>query len=149
MRVRSVLARDLSQVNEIEEASFATPWSPRTFENLLRRDNAKLFAAVDAEDDSRVLGYAAVWFAGGQGELGDLAVHPDVRRAGIGSRLVEAVLEDARGRGLQELFLEVRQGNLSAQALYRRHGFEVVGRRRGYYRDPVEDALVMRRLLAR
>jgi len=140
-------AADLARVLEIETASFATPWSSRTFLNLLRRPNAALFAAEDVPGS--IMGYAVVWFAGPEGELGDLAVAPEWRRRGVGSALVSAVLEEANGRGATELYLEVRESNDGARQLYEVHGFEVVNRRPRYYTDPVEDALVMRRTLSR
>ncbi|WP_420636148.1 ribosomal protein S18-alanine N-acetyltransferase [Candidatus Palauibacter sp.] len=146
-RIRRLAAADLPQVVAIEEASFAAPWSAQTFRNLLRRRDACLFSAV--AEGERVVGYAAVWFAGPQGELGDLAVDPVERRGGIGARLVEAVLAEARSRGARQIFLEVREGNRGAQGLYRGCGFEVVGRHPAYYAGPTEDALTMRRLLAR
>jgi len=102
---------------------------------------------VDVPD--RIVGYAVVWFTGAEGELGDLAVASAVRRRGIGFDLVSAVLGEAVARQASELYLEVRESNSAARSLYERHGFEVVNRRSGYYSQPVEDALVMRRLLAR
>ena len=74
---------------------------------------------------------------------------PDRRRRGIGGLLVEAVLEEARSRGVAQISLEVREGNRGAQGLYRSRGFAIVGRRPGYYSDPIEAALVMRRSLLR
>ncbi|MDH3733183.1 MAG: ribosomal protein S18-alanine N-acetyltransferase [Gemmatimonadota bacterium] len=136
---------DLPQILEIENASFATPWSPKTFLNLLRRPNAALFTAEYVPGD--VVGYAVIWFAGPEGELGDLAVRAEGRRRGVGSALVEAALSEAARRASQEVYLEVRESNLAARNLYERHGFEVVNRRTGYYSDPVEDALVMRRFV--
>ncbi len=147
LRIRPLLESDLGQVTAIEEACFAAPWSERTFRNLLRRPDAFLLSAVYEEE--RVAGYAAVWFVGREAELGDLAVAPNDRRRGIGGELVEAVLHEARSRGVVQIFLEVREGNQSAQGLYRSRGFEIVGRRRGYYAGPKEDALIMRRLLVR
>lgn len=138
---------DLPQVLDIETASFATPWSSRTFLNLLRRPNAALLVAEDAR--RTILGYAVVWFAGPEGELGDLAVRDDRRRSGIGGALVEAVLAEAGARGASEVYLEVRESNESARTLYGRLGFEVIGRRPGYYAEPVEDALIMRRSVIR
>jgi len=138
---------DLGAVLDIEDDSFATPWSARTFLNLLRRPNAALLAAVDVPD--RLVGYAVVWFTGAEGELGDIAVSTADRRRGIGSDLVSAVLGESVERGVSELYLEVRESNSAALALYERHGFEVVNRRPNYYSRPSEDALVMRRLLVR
>ena len=82
--IRPLRQDDLREVTAIERVSFATPWSEQTFLNLLKRSNACLLSAVSS--DRRVLGYAAVWFAGGEGELGDLAVDPAARRTGVGSR---------------------------------------------------------------
>lgn len=136
---------DLEEVIRIERASFTIPWSERTFRGLLGRSNAVLLVA---EADSGLLGYAVVWMAGEEAELGDLAVRDEARRRGVGSALVGAALEAAADAGAGVLFLEVRQGNEAARRLYERTGFEVVGTRRGYYTRPVEDALVMRKSLA-
>jgi len=140
-------AADLPQVLDIESTSFATPWSPRTFLNLLRRPNTALFVAEDSA--RRVLGYSVIWFAGPDGELGDVAVRGERRRSGIGTALVEAVLAEAGERGATEVYLEVRESNEGAKRLYGRLGFEVVGRRPAYYAEPVEDALLMRVSTAR
>lgn len=145
--VRGAREADLDAILEIETASFATPWSRKTFGYLLERPNARLLAAF--ESDERLVGYAVLWFAGGEGELGNLAVHPEARGRGVAERLLGAVFETARERGAGALFLEVRTGNAAARALYEKHGFEVVGRRPSYYEKPVEDALIMRRLFAR
>lgn len=145
LRIRDMRSADLPGVMEIEKASFATPWSSKTFLNLLRRPNAALFVAEDGPD--RLVGYAVVWFAGPEAELGDLAVAAGARGRGFGSALVSKVLEEAGRREVTEVYLEVRESNEAARRLYERHDFEVVNRRQRYYTDPVEDALVMRRRL--
>lgn len=147
LRIREMRSADLAGVLEIENASFATPWSSKTFLNLLRRPNAALFVAKDGPE--KLVGYAVVWFAGPEAELGDLAVAVASRGRGVGSALVERVLEEATGRDVTEVYLEVREGNEAARRLYERHDFEVVNRRVNYYADPVEDALVMCRRLTR
>ena len=144
--IRRLREADLPQVVAIEEASFAAPWSEKTFRNLLRRPDACLFSAVD---DERVLGYAAAWFVGREGELGDIAVAPGERRRGVGRSWWRRSLAEARMRGVRQIFLEVREGNRSAQGLYHALGFETVGRRPRYYASPAEDALIMRRVLIR
>jgi ribosomal-protein-alanine N-acetyltransferase len=142
--VRSMEARDLPEVVEIERASSSTPWTGATFEGLLRRRDADLFVA---EAEGRPVGFAVFWTVLDQGELGNIAVSPAWRRRGVGTRLLRSVIERARERGVRELFLEVRVTNHGAQRLYQRHGFRMVGRRPGYYTEPVEDALVMCRWL--
>lgn len=142
--VRAMRADDVSEVVYIENRSFGVPWSERTFKSLLKQPHAALFVAEAAGE---IAGYAAVWFVADEAELGDLAVHPDFRRRGIGSLLLGRAIEEARGRAIRVLYLEVRAGNEDARRLYERSGFEVVTVRSGYYSQPVEDALVMRRLI--
>jgi len=143
--IRRMRSADLPRVMEIELMCFTMPWSEATFRGLLRRNDADLLIAEHAGD---IAGYAAFWAVLDQGELGNVSVAPGWRRRGIGQRLVNAVLARAADRGVREVFLEVRVSNLGAQKLYHRYGFEEVGRRRNYYLEPLEDALVMRREVA-
>ncbi len=140
--LRPMIRHDLTDVLAIERVAFPSPWTLATFAGLLRRENTSLWVA-EAE---RVVGYAVVWVVEDQAELGNLAVAPAWRRKGLGRRLLEVVLDAMAGSGVRELFLEVRESNLNAQGLYGRHGFRQVGRRPGYYSNPKEDALVLRRL---
>ena len=122
--IRPVRTEDLSQVMQIEYASYSTPWTEATFRELLRRSDA---VVIGAEIDGRLVGYAAFWVVVDQGELGNIAVAPDRRGQGVGKKLLEAVIEEARGRAVRELFLEVRVSNDTAQRLYESHGFREVG----------------------
>jgi ribosomal-protein-alanine N-acetyltransferase len=131
---------DLDAVMEIERASFSTPWSGASFRNLLARADADLWVAV-AEDE--VIGYAVIWCAATECELGNLAVAPDERCRGIGRSLLEWALRKARERGAERVYLEVRVSNRIARELYESRGFVQVGLRRRYYRKPTEDARVM------
>lgn len=139
--IRVLEEADLPRVVEIENASFSTPWREATFRGLLGRTDTDLLAAERAGE---FVGYAICWTVADQAELGNVAVARAARGAGVGRRLVEAALGRVRRRGARECFLEVRESNLVAQALYRSLGFAPVGRRRGYYARPTEDALVMR-----
>lgn len=139
--VRGMRAGDVSAVLAIEESSYSVPWSEATFRGLLRRRDAEL---VVAEAGGVLIGFAAAWFVVDQAELGNVAVAEDWRRRGVGARLVEMVLARAIERGMREVFLEVRPSNATAKRLYERFGFREVGRRRNYYSDPPEDAVVMR-----
>lgn len=143
--IRPMRREDLPRVMEIERGVYGAPWPEASFRGLLRRSDATLFVA---ERDGEVVGYAACWAVLDQGELGNIAVAPRHRRAGVAKRLMEAVIEDMRGRGVRELYLEVRVTNTPAQRLYERYGFQEVGCRPDYYTSPVEDAIVMRKPLA-
>ena len=131
---------DLAQVMELEQTCYSTPWSETTFRGLLRRNDCDLLIATA---DGELWGYAVVWSVADQGELGNLATTPMRRRQGIGRKLLEAAIDAAARRGVNELFLEVRVSNHVARALYDAYDFREVGRRRNYYAAPVEDALVL------
>jgi [ribosomal protein S18]-alanine N-acetyltransferase len=104
-----------------------------------------LFYFVCARDDSeRVLGYVVAWFVAGEGEISNIAVNPDGWGRGVGRSLLNAALEEGRRRRAGAVYLEVRESNQRARALYESTGFEEVGRRKGYYRRPVEDAIMLR-----
>lgn len=135
---------DLARVMHIELTTFTMPWSEATFRGLLRRKDSDLLVAEMGGD---IAGYAVFWAVLDQGELGNVAVHEDFRGRGIGRQLVRAVLDRADDRGVREVFLEVRYSNTNAQELYRAFGFIEVGRRRNYYLEPLEDALVMKIVL--
>jgi [ribosomal protein S18]-alanine N-acetyltransferase len=133
---------DMKQVVAMERRIFTMPWTEATYRTLLGRLDADVYVA---EVGGAVVGYAAFWSVGEQGELGNLAVDEGWRGRGIASSLMHDVFDAARGRGVREVFLEVRVSNRSAQAIYEHHGFERVGRRKGYYTAPVEDAYVLRK----
>ena len=140
-RIRAMTTADLPRVLEIENACFSTPWKDATFRGLMRRTDTDLYVA---ELEDRIVGYSACWTVIDQSELGNVAVAPEARGRGVGGTLVDVVVERVKERGAHELFLEVRESNLVAQSIYRDRGFSVVGRRRSYYAQPTEDALVMR-----
>jgi ribosomal-protein-alanine N-acetyltransferase len=139
--------RDIQQVMAIDRRSFANPWSAESYHYELAENPAAHFlvALVAAEPnvERRVLGYAGYWLIVDEAHIGTLAVHPDWRRRGLGEKLLAALLAQARKLGASTALLEVRAGNLAAQELYRQHGFEEAGRRKTYYRDNGEDALLL------
>lgn len=144
VRLRDMSAADIAAVAAIERASYSVPWSVATFRGLVRRRDAD---AIVAEAAGAVVGYAVLWCVLDQGELGNVAVAESWRGRSLGAQLVEEVLRRAAIRGVREVFLEVRPSNTVARRLYERFGFSSAGRRRNYYQEPVEDALVLRRPL--
>jgi ribosomal-protein-alanine N-acetyltransferase len=119
---------------------FTDPWSARDFRDCVVSDTVFLVA----EAVGGVAGYVVAHDAAGEGEILNLAVAPARLRCGIGRALVEEALALLAGRGVSEVFLEVREANAAARALYGSLGFREVGRRARYYRRPVEDAVVLR-----
>jgi ribosomal-protein-alanine N-acetyltransferase len=140
--VRAATPADLPAIVAIENASFGDPWSPRSFSDSL----VHTFVRVRVVEDGRgVAGYSVVWVSGEECELANLAVDPTRRGEGLGALLLDALLREAHDERLRAIFLEVRASNVAAQRLYASRGFHEVGRRAGYYKQPDEDALVLRR----
>lgn len=141
VQVRPMAAADVPAVVGIEVQVFGSPWSRETFASLLARPGLEMLVLED--ETQRVVGYAVLWCVLDQGELANLAVEPRLRGKGLGGLLLARVLEVARQRGVEKIYLEVRASNESALGLYRRFGFTDVGRRKGYYERPKEDAVIM------
>lgn len=143
---------DLARVAEIERRSFADPWSAQSFREAYTNPHVLFLCAREAEGGEGAgvptLGYVVAWFVADEGEIANLAVDPDVRRRGIGAMLLDAALGEGARRGATAIYLEVRESNAAARRLYESRGFVEVGRRPGYYRRPVEDAVVLRCALA-
>lgn len=138
--IRSLTTSDISQVMAIERVSFRSPWS----ENMMKEEIDNPFSRfLLLEVGGRVLGYLCAWFVGGEVHLMNLATHPEVRRRGVARTLLSELISRAKEEGANRVFLEVREGNYPAQCLYRSMGFQLMGRRKGYYSDTGEDALVM------
>jgi ribosomal-protein-alanine N-acetyltransferase len=131
----------------MERACYADPWPATAFAALPENDRVLFLVARQKGAAERLVGYIIAWYVLDEGELANLAVAAEARKQGIGRALVDAVLTDARRRGIARLFLEVRESNAAARRLYATREFEEVGRRKRYYRSPVEDALILRRTL--
>jgi [ribosomal protein S18]-alanine N-acetyltransferase len=152
LNIRHAARDDLAGMLRIEQASFADPW---TVESLATALSLERMRVLVAESDGKgkqsgdappgLLGYVVALVVGLEAEIADLAVAPEARRLGIGRALLERAIAELRQAAVRTIYLEVRESNLAARTLYEANGFESVGRRRGYYRSPVEDALVLRR----
>jgi ribosomal-protein-alanine N-acetyltransferase len=147
--IEPMRASDLDEVLAIERVSFPTPWSRAAFLYELQQNPlSRCWVARGSGAPWPVLGYLCLWEIPPELHITNIAVRPDVRRRGIARALLGAILDDARGRRLTLAFLEVRPTNSEARHLYEALGFQVVGRRQGYYFDTGEDALLMRADLA-
>jgi ribosomal-protein-alanine N-acetyltransferase len=139
-RIRSAVPADASPLVEIERRCFSDPWSETSFREAL---NSPWTFGLVAYTGKGVAGYLIGREVAGTGEILNLAVAPDQRRRGMARALLRAGLSHLRKRRVEEVFLEVRESNQSAQALYLSSGFRPVGQRASYYRNPKEDALVL------
>ena len=140
-RIRSAAPADGPALAAIERRCFSDPWSEPSFREALASEWT--FGLV-AETGRGIAGYLIGREVSGSGEILNLAVAPEFRRRGIGGQLLEVGLAAFRRLRAHEVFLEVRESNHSAQSLYLARGFRPVGQRASYYRNPREDALVLR-----
>jgi [ribosomal protein S18]-alanine N-acetyltransferase len=140
VRLRGAVEADVPALVRLERASFTDPWDAPAFRALLQAAAARVTVAERA---GVLVGYSAVLQASDEAELANLAVDTAVQGRGIGRALLSAALAAAEADGVRAMYLEVRESNATARHLYEALGFATVGRRRGYYRQPDEDALVM------
>jgi ribosomal-protein-alanine N-acetyltransferase len=141
--IRAARAADVDAIHAIEVSSFTDPWKRVGFRDLILAGAATVVVATDAADTP--IGFGILVSAADEAEIANVAVAPEARRRGIGAALVDHLLAAAERGGAAAIYLEVRESNAAARSLYRGKGFSDVSRRRGYYRLPDEDAIVMRR----
>ena len=146
--IERMTEHDLLEVVEIEKTSGLSLWGWDAYHTeLLNNSDALMLVARDAAlppgDNENVFGFVAARLSGDELHVNNIAVREELRRCGIGGALLETACSMGAARGARTVVLEVRLTNLTAQALYARHGFHVVARRPAYYTNPTEDALLM------
>ncbi len=138
--IRDMTEDDVAAVARIEKMSFSLPWSETSFLSETHKPRALPRVAVI---DDTIVGYICSDYVGYECHILNLAVHPDYRKKGIATSLVEYILEQLRLKACRFLYLEVRASNYAAKKLYQSFDFKIVGTRKNYYVGPVEDAVIM------
>ena len=138
--IRKATPSDVSQIEKIEKSSFSTPWSKKWLLDEINKPDDLFLTVTDGE---AILGYAVVGMLGEEAELYNIAVDSAHRGKGLGDMLMKHMTRKALENGAKNLFLEVRESNVPAILLYEKHGFKSVGRRKNYYKEPTEDAILM------
>ena len=145
MQVRRATATDMPAMIILERATpSAAHWRDADYTRVLVEGRI----ALVMEDKKQILGFVVVRELGPEWEIENVVVAVAFRRKGLGSHLMAEVLKVAQARGAQSLFLEVRDSNVGGRAFYKEWGFIESGRRRGYYQDPEEDAVVCKKFLS-
>ena len=142
MEIRKMTAAEVPQVAELEKLCFSLPWSEKSVAGELDNPLSVWLVAMEGES---LAGYVGSQTVMDETDMMNLAVAPRFRRQGVGEALVNALEASLKDYGSRCLTLEVRDSNAAARALYAKLGFVEIGRRRGYYRDPREDALILRK----
>lgn len=145
-RLRPASSADLAALAELERGAFADPWTPAQLTEAMGWLGA--LALVAEDDDGDVVGHLIGRVVVDEAEILTVAVSQGARRRGVGRALLDEAMRRMAAKGARTIWLEVRPSNAAALALYGVLGFRAAGRRREYYREPVEDALVLRRDLA-
>ena len=138
--IRTMVQGDVEAVNAIESASFGSPWRPTSYSRAIRETRQQFFTA---EFGGTIVGYAGFWLERHRAHIAKVAVHPDWRRRGIASALVEHLLDQIRRFGLGCVYLDVRRSNVAAQELYRRFAFVLERVQPHAYPNDGEDAFVL------
>jgi [ribosomal protein S18]-alanine N-acetyltransferase len=142
--VREATARDLPRILEIERLAFPQPWSLESFKRELILPFSRIMVVdqMPAESGGKVTGFLCRWLIVDECHILNLAVHPELRRGGIGQVLMVEVINEAKAKDIRMVTLEVRRSNVAARSLYRKLNFEERRLRSNYY-GPGEDAIVM------
>ncbi len=135
---------DVDEVVEIENQSFSDPWKKEFF--LDEISNALAYPLV-AKLNQNVVGYACLWIFLGELQIANIAVAPLFRKKGIGKKIMEKIISYAELNFLKRITLDVRKFNKEAINLYNKFGFKIIGKRKSYYRFPVEDSLILEKIL--
>ena len=142
MMITEMNATHVAQVAELEKICFADPWSEKSVASELENIWALWLVAVE---DDRVIGYIGSQTSIDETDVMNVAVRPDCRRRGIAEALIVELVAKLKEKGSRALMLEVRASNVPAISLYEKLGFLQVGCRKNYYRNPREDALILRK----
>lgn len=142
MIIETMNAAHVAQIAQLETLCFSDPWSEKSVASEL---NNPLSLWLTALEGDRVAGYIGSQTVMDETDMMNVAVHPDFRRKGIAQALINKLVEQLKARGSRCLTLEVRASNTPAITLYEQLGFSEIGRRRNYYRNPREDALILRK----
>ena len=142
MTFRDMNASHVAQVAALEALCFADPWSEKSIASELSNHLALWYVALDGDT---VVGYVGSQTCGPETDMMNIAIHPDYRRRSIAHSLIECLILELKNRGSSSLTLEVRASNAPAVTLYEKLGFEQIGLRKNYYRNPKEDALILRK----
>lgn len=149
VQISEMTADDVEAVYGIEKSSFNNPWSLEDIRKTIDEEYGYIYKPYVAKDeDGNIRGFVILMIVEDEAEIADIAVDPSSRGLGIGKLLLSYALDYARFYGITNIYLEVRETNEVAKSLYISSGFEPVGVRRNYYKNPTEDAIIMKKTLS-
>lgn len=144
LRIVPMQLDDLDCIMEIEAASFTDAWTRSGFEESLAQVYARMYTA---KIDKSIVGYCCLYQILDEGEIINVAIHPQWRGQGFGGRMLRFLLEEGQKAGVNRFILDVRESNIAAQKLYESAGFEKIALQKRFYDTPVEDGWLMELLV--
>jgi len=143
--IRPLSKDDIDAVCVIENASFSNPWSRRMFLSELKHSGFYFSRVVEDQASGQLVGYNFFWIVPeDEVQIANIAIHPDHRRQGIAQLLINDAINEGKNMKVSSVSLEVRESNHPARTFYEKLGFQQVGQRPNYYKNPKEDALILR-----
>lgn len=139
-KIEPMNSSHIEGVFEVSKLSLAEAWNIESIEKELSNKLAKYLVALD---ENKVIGFLGMWVVFDEGDITNIAVHPEYRKQGIGNLLMDNLITLCKENNINSLTLEVRQSNLPAQNLYKKHGFKEEGIRKNFYDNPKENAIIM------
>ena len=139
--ISQMTEEDVAAVAALEAENFSRPWSYDAFFQTLSDEN---YIVMIAKDRDALLGYCVLLCTGEEADITNVCTVPAARGKGVATEMLTALMEEGKSRGVAEFFLEVREGNVPARALYTKLGFEEIGLRKNYYEEPKEHAVLMK-----
>jgi ribosomal-protein-alanine N-acetyltransferase len=139
--LRDAAIEDIDSIVIIENLSFSIPWSKEAFINELTRNKCAKYKVVVSS--GQVVAYGGMWMMLDEAHITNIAVHPEFRGQGYGDLIMTGLIEAAKNNGMQSMTLEVRSTNTNAINLYKKYNFTDIAVRKGYYQNPVDDAIIM------
>ncbi len=144
MIIRRAMPCDAKYICEIENETFGDPWSQKDISSLIAQRDGICFVACENDGErAEVIAYVLGRLIAPEGEIYRIATKREMRKRGVGSRLLSFATKTERGRGLETIFLEVRKQNHTAISFYESHMFKKIGERKNYYKNPDDDAIIM------
>ena len=140
MEIRRSVPADAKEIAAAEELIFSDPWSEKDVVSTISTVGSMCYTAIS---DGKIAAYILGRQISPEGEIYRIATLPGMRRRGIAYRLLDYAIKCERGKGLESLFLEVRSQNIPAKNLYKAYGFKEIGKRKNYYKNPDDDAIIM------
>ena len=137
---RQMIPEDVPVISKLEEETFSMPWSAEDFRQMIEKEDARYYVA---EEDGELLGGCGVLLIVGEGNITNVVIKPEARNRGIGTGLLQYLIEEGYREGLNAFTLEVRVSNQAAIHVYEKVGFVSEGVRPHFYEKPTEDALIM------